>query len=103
MYKIITSCPKDLVDQLIDAMANAGAGKVGEYSHCAFITKGEGNWYAGANSNPSIGNAGEMCRIEEYKIEMNCEDNKLKAIIQAIRNIHPYETPIIDIIKLENE
>jgi len=43
MYKVITFCPPDQTGKLIDAMSKAGAGDVGNYSHCAYITKGEGN------------------------------------------------------------
>ncbi len=44
MFKIITLAPETVIDQIIKAMTQAGAGKIGDYSHYAFITRGQGNW-----------------------------------------------------------
>lgn len=100
MYKVITFCPKDALDKVIDAMAKAGAGTIGNYSHCAFITEGQGNWYSGEGSIPTIGEVGKMSREPECRVEMICPDDKLRNVKEAIKTSHPYETPEIDIIKL---
>lgn len=102
MYKLITFCPKNAVDSLIQAMGDAGAGIVGNYSHCAFVTEGQGNWFSGANTNPTIGKAGTMSKEPECRIEMLCKKENLQLVIKAINKTHPYEEPEIDIIKLED-
>ena len=100
MLKIFVFVPKDQTESLISAMGNAGAGIVGNYSHCAFITSGKGNWKSEEGSHPTIGKVGEMTQIEENKVEMLCEESKLYAVLEAIHKAHPYEEPEIDVIKL---
>ncbi|MBN2015343.1 divalent cation tolerance protein CutA [Candidatus Dojkabacteria bacterium] len=100
MYKVITFCPNNSIDKVISAMAEAGAGNVGNYSHCAFITKGEGNWFSGKGSNPTIGQVGKISREKENKIEMVCPKNKLKSVVEAIKRSHPYEEPEINVYEL---
>lgn len=100
MVKIIVFVPKPNIDQIITAMADAGAGIIGNYTHNAFITEGLGNWFSAEGSNPTIGAVGQMSREPECKIEMICPENCIDAVVQAIKNTHPYETPAIDIIQL---
>ena len=101
MYKIFVFVPIDSTDIIINAAAEAGAGKIGNYSHCAFITKGKGNWKSLEGAHPTIGTVGKMSREPENKIEMLCPEYKLKDVIAAIKKVHPYETPVIDVIGLK--
>ena len=101
MLKIFVMCPKENTDELIEAMAEAGAGVIGNYSHNAFITPGCGNWKSEEGSNPTIGAVGKMSREPENKIEMVCPEDKLDDVVRAIKRVHPYETPAIDVVKLE--
>jgi hypothetical protein len=100
MFKIFVMVPKDSTDKLIEAMAKAGAGIIGNYSHSAFITPGFGNWKSEKGSNPTIGEVGKVSREEENKVEMLCPEEKLDDVIKAIRKVHPYEEPAIDVVKL---
>lgn len=100
-YKICVFIPEDNTNELISAMANAGAGVIGNYTHNAFITKGLGNWFSGEGSNPTIGETGKMSREPENKVEMICPQNRLPDVIKAIKEVHPYEEPAIDVYKLE--
>jgi hypothetical protein len=100
LYKIFVTTPESHTDTIINAMSEAGAGKVGNYTHCAFITKGYGNYMPNNDANPFIGEVGKMNRETEDKIEMICPKEKLEAVVQAIKNIHPYETPTIDVIEI---
>ncbi len=101
MLKIFVMCPKDNTDDLIYAMSDAGGGRIGNYSHNAFITPGFGNWKSEEGSNPTIGEVGKMSREPENRIEMVCPEEDLDKVIEAIKRIHPYETPEIDVVKLE--
>jgi len=100
MLKIVVFCPKNVTDKLIDAMAKEGAGKIGNYTHNAFILSGYGNWFSGDGSNPTIGKTGKMSREPENRIEMVCPKDNLKNVVKAIKRVHPYETPAIDIYKI---
>ncbi len=92
---------KRLFGPLIDAAAKAGAGKIGKYNKCAFITEGIGTWQADKDAHPTVGEAGKLQSIEEVKIEMQCPDESTKQVLSAIRKVHPYEEIVIDLVKLE--
>ena len=102
MYKIVTFCPETDIDSIISAMADAGAGIMGDYTHCVFIMKGEGNWLPGKGARPTIGQVGKMSREPECRIEMICADGALEQAVAALRRAHSYETPEIDVIKLHD-
>lgn len=99
-YKIFVTVPETHTQILIDSMAQAGAGKIGNYTHCAFITKGIGNYLPVEGAKPYIGKIGEMSQEAEAKIEMVCPKDKLAAVVKAIKSIHPYETPSIDVVEI---
>ncbi len=103
MFKIVTFIPEIHVDALIRAMAEAGAGVVGNYTHNAFITNGMGNWFSGEGSNPTIGTVGTMSQEPETRVEMVCPEHALDAVVTAIKSVHPYETPAIDVYQLYNQ
>jgi hypothetical protein len=102
MYKIVTFCPPDQSEELIDVMSKAGAGRIGNYSHCAYVTHGEGTWFSEEGSNPTLGKVGELTKTDEDRIEMFCSDNCLKQVVEVIKKNHPYEEPEIDVYKLES-
>ena len=101
LYKIFVTTPESHTDIIIKAMGDAGAGGVGLYTHCAFITKGYGNYLPEEGANPYIGKVGEMSREAEDKIEMVCEKDNLDNVIKAIFIVHPYESPTIDVIEIK--
>lgn len=85
--KFFVFCPdqKDVVNKIIVAATSAGAGKIGNYSECAFITRGRGHWKSEEGANPHIGKVGEVSEIDEVKIEMECEAEEAKAVVLAIK------------------
>lgn len=101
MYKVFVTSPESYTDSIIKAMSDSGAGIVGNYTHCAFITKGFGNFMPSDSSTPFVGQIGEMNREPEDKIEMICPEEKLDLVIQAIKSVHPYESPTIDVIEIQ--
>ncbi|MDO8583414.1 MAG: NGG1p interacting factor NIF3 [bacterium] len=104
MYKVFVFAPRDqkIIRTIIDAAANAGAGKIGKYNKCAFITEGIGTWVADKDANPHLGEVGKLEEIKEVKIEMQCPDKYLKQVLSAIKKVHPYEEIVIDVFKMES-
>lgn len=102
--KFFVFCPDDekVINEVINAASEAGAGQIEGYTHCAFIIKGQGNWKSPIGSNPTIGKAGEMTRASEVKIEMECPAEKAKAVSEAIKKVHPYEKVEVDFVRLED-
>ncbi|MGX9416528.1 NGG1p interacting factor NIF3 [Vibrio sp. RC27] len=99
MLVIAVYVPEDHVNVVIDAMATAGAGEIGDYRRCAFTIKGEGTFQPKAGATPFIGTVGEVEVVSERKIEMVCLRDKAKLAIQAMIQAHPYETPAYHILE----
>ncbi len=103
MYKFTVFAPDDekVISSIIDAATKAGAGVVGNYTHCAFVTKGYGTWFPLEGAAPTIGKVGELSKEDEVKIEMECSKEKMKAVFTAIKAVHPYEKIAIDAVSIE--
>jgi hypothetical protein len=81
-------------------MGKAGAGRIGNYTFCSFSTKGVGRFKPEKGALPKIGKVGKLEKVKEERIEMICEMRKLKKVIAAIKKVHPYETPAVDVYPL---
>ena len=100
IYQISFYVPKEHLDSVKRAMFEAGAGRIGEYDYCAWQVLGEGQFRPLDGANPYIGKKGEIERVLEYKVEMVCEEEFLKEVIDAMKKAHPYETPAYSVIEL---
>ena len=103
MYKIITFVPIKDAQKVRQAMGNAGAGVLGKYHHASFSTKGVGRFISGQGAHPTIGEVGNLEEVEEERIEMICEEDKVKDVIAAIKKTHPYEEVPLEIYELLKE
>lgn len=103
MYKVFVFAPRDqkIIRTIIDEAAKAGAGKIGKYNKCAFITEGIGTWDADKGAHPYLGEVGGIQEIKEVKIEMQCSDDCVKEVVKAIYKVHPYEEIVIDVFKMK--
>lgn len=101
-YKFFVFVPEDdeVINSIISAASSAGAGKIGNYSHCAFINKGQGNYIPEEGADPYIGKVGETSREDEVLIQMECSSDDAKDVQEAIKKVHPYEEVVIDFVKL---
>lgn len=103
MYKFFIFAPneKELIKKIIDAASAAGAGKIGDYQKCAFVSFGYSTFLPTKESDPVSGEKGKFNRRDEVKIEMKCAEVSMKEVIEAIKKIHPYETVVIDAVLVE--
>lgn len=95
--KISVFVPVGYEKKVRAAMAEAGAGQLGEYDGCAFETAGNGYFRPLAGANPFIGNIGKFEKADEVKVEAICEPDKVKSVVRAMLETHPYEEPAYDI------
>ncbi len=95
--KIVVHVPVTHSTELIQAMGDAGAGKIGNYSHCSFRSQGTGTFLPLDGANPTVGKVGLFEEVAEDRIEMTCAVHLLPAVIAAIEKAHPYEEPTYDI------
>ncbi len=100
-YKIVVYVPEGHAPKLREAMAVAGAGIIGNYTHCSFTIKGTGRFKPNERANPTIGEAGKLEEVAEDRIETVCEADKLQGVLAAIRANHPYEEPATDVYPIE--
>ncbi len=101
--KIFVTIPLEDVEKVREAVCEAGAGVIGNYSYCTSSTKSEGTFLPNEKANPHIGKRGKLEFVEEEKLEFVCEVAKVKNVILALRKAHPYEEPAIDIVPLLEE
>lgn len=101
-YKLEIFCPAESVDELLEVLASVHAGEVGKYDHCTSITTVQGTYRPLEGANPAVGEVGKLFLGSECKIEVNCREENLVEAIQAVREAHPYEEPVINVIPLAN-
>jgi len=100
--KIVVFVPETHTDIVRVAMGEAGAGKIGNYSHCSFSSKGTGRFKPEDGANPHIGEVGKFEEVIEERIETVCSREKLQEVIIAIKEVHPYDEVAMDVYPLEN-
>lgn len=93
MYAIHFYVPNSHLEAVKTAMFAAGAGQIGAYDSCAWQTKGQGQFRPLDGSKPFIGRKGEVEGVDEWKVEMVCDDDRVEAAVAAMKQAHPYETP----------
>jgi len=98
--KIDVFAPTTHADKIRKVLAENGAGHVGNYDCCSFSTKGIGRFRGLEGTKPFVGEAGKIEQVEEEKIETICPIDKVKSVVEAIKKVHPYEEPAIDVFPL---
>lgn len=101
--KIVVTIPIENVEEVRNAICEAGAGIIGNYTHCSMSTKCIGTFKPNDTANPYIGENNKMEFVEEEKLEVVCDVNMVKNVVSKLREVHPYEEPAIDIIPLLDE
>src|SRR6185436_12919518 len=102
MKKINFTVPKDYCEKVKLAMFEAGAGKYENYDRQCWQTLGQATFRPLPGANPQIGKLHQLETVDEYKVEMFCEDEFVEAVIKAMKNVHPYEGPQFEIYTIEN-
>lgn len=103
LYKLAVYVPTTHVDIVKDALGKAGAGHIGNYSHCTFNSEGIGNFKPLDGSNPFIGNEGVIESVNEVKIETIVPQRILGGVMSKMTSAHPYEEVAYDLYRLENK
>jgi dinuclear metal center YbgI/SA1388 family protein len=99
-YKLVTFVPPADADRLVDALAAAGAGRIGGYDRCAWTTDGTGTFRGGPGTRPAVGQPGRVERVAEARVEMVLPGAAVAAATAALRATHPYEEPAYDLVAL---
>lgn len=102
MYKISVYVPSEHREAVKLAMFDQGGGRLGHYEHCAWQVLGQGQFRPTAQANPFLGQKGIVETVDEYLVEMLCEEKSINAVIAALKKAHPYEEPAFSMVRLEN-
>jgi dinuclear metal center YbgI/SA1388 family protein len=102
LVKIAVFVPREDRDRVLDAMATAGAGALGDYDRCAFWTEGTGTFRPLPGANPHIGTVGSPEKVNEVRLEMIVPEPKIRAVVAAMKTAHPYEEVAYDVYPLAN-
>jgi hypothetical protein len=97
-YLICFYVPETHLEIVKEALFQQGAGDFGSYDKACWQTKGQGQFRALEGANPHIGQINQLESLTEYKVEIICAMQNLKACIAALKLSHPYEVPAYQII-----
>lgn len=103
LLKLATFCPKEHADKVREALFLAGAGHIGNYDACSYNVEGYGTFRAGENSDPFVGERGELHKEQETRIEVIFPDYIQTSLLKSLKESHPYEEVAYDIYPLRNE
>lgn len=101
--KIFVTVPLENLEEVRNAICEAGAGIIGNYSYCTTSIKSIGTFIPNDKANPHIGTRNKLEFVEEEKLEVICDVDKVKKVVANLRKMHPYEEPAIDIVPLLDE
>lgn len=103
MYQIYVYVPNNFIDVIKQTIFDSGGGVMNSYSDCCWQSPGTGQCKASQKNTPFIGEKNKIEVFEETKLESFCHTiEQAKKIVLAIKEKHPYESPVIGVVKLEN-
>ena len=101
-YKLVVFVPVEFAAKVSNAVFAAGAGAIGNYSHCGFSAEGTGTFLPQKGASPAIGRKGRLEKVTETRFEAIVPSERLTDVIAAMKKAHPYEMPAFDVLKLYN-
>lgn len=100
--KIAVFVPREAVESVCGAMAEAGAGVIGDYTHCSFRTEGTGTFIPQEGASPYSGEVLKLNLEDETRLEMICPSYRIERVVSAMISVHPYEEVAYDLYPLDN-
>jgi len=103
LIKLVVFVPEDAVEQVAEAIFNAGAGHIGRYDQCAFRSRGAGSFRPGVGTTPYIGEEGKTEIVDEIRLETVFPREREDAVVRKLLKAHPYEEVAYDLYPLLND
>ena len=101
LRKLAVFVPEENVEQIADALNEAGAGVIGGYTHCTFRTPGTGTFLPGESTSPYLGERGELKKASEVRLETVVPAHLASRAAAAATEAHPYEETALDVYPVE--
>ena len=99
-YKLEIFIPETHFRALQEALQDADAGHIGNYDSCLSYSRVTGTWRPLEGTTPYIGTEGEVSEEPELKVEVTIRAEALDRVMRAIKAVHPYEEPLINVLPL---
>ncbi len=103
IQKLFTYVPVESVVKVREALFNAGAGNIGNYNNCSFNIEGTGSYRGNEDSNPVVGEKGEIRYEKEVQIGVTFQKHVQSSVLKALFKSHPYEEVAYEVTTLENK
>ena len=103
LYKLEIFIPESHFRVLQKALQEVDAGHIGGYDSCLSYSKVTGTWRPLSGTHPFIGKEGEISEEPELKVEVTIRKEQLEQTVAAIKAVHPYEEPVINVIPMLQE
>ena len=101
-YKLVVFVPVDALSEVTNAVYEAGAGWIGNYRNCGWQTEGTGTFLPLEGARPTIGRKGRHEEVRELRVETIVPAGNIDAVVEAMKQAHPYEVPAYDVYRLVN-
>ncbi|MBY5993676.1 NGG1p interacting factor NIF3 [Ferrimonas balearica] len=101
MKKLEVYVPASHLEGLLTALFEAGAGRLGDYDQCCWVSEGRGQYRPLPSSAPFLGTVGKLHREPEHKVELVFDAALKDTIIAALKTAHPYQTPAYQVLAFE--
>lgn len=92
--------PESHFAALQKALQAVDAGHIGKYDCCLSYSRVTGCWRPLEGTNPYIRRENEISEEPEIKVEVTCRTERVDQTVQAVKAVHPYEEPVINVIPL---
>lgn len=102
LYSLSFYTPAKEAEKVREKILYAGAGHIGNYSHCSFNSSGYGTFLPGETTHPFCGEPGRLHTEEEIKTEITVPEYLISPTLKLLKEVHPYEEPVWNIVCLKN-
>ena len=103
LKKLVVFTPATHAEEIRMVLGKSGAGFIGNYSHCSFSANGTGRFLPGENTDPFIGQQGQLEQVDEVRIETIVPEHLVRRTVTAMIKAHPYEEVAYDVYPVENK
>lgn len=102
LQKLFCFVPVAHLEAVRGAIFAAGAGQIGGYSECSFVTEGTGTFKGGMGTQPFVGEPGIRHEEKEVRLEVILPAVLARAVVHAMLAAHPYEEVAYELVSLAN-
>ena len=92
--------PESHMKKVEEALWSVDAGHIGQYDHCLSYSPVTGCWRPLPGTRPFLGEQNQLSTEPELKVEVVCWTERVEETVAAVKAVHPYEEPVIQVIPL---